>query len=279
MNKIIHDCIDQLFELQNQVEHYAIPTPPLDVGYTAWVADVTGEILQIQVISESINPHTDDRFYMYAPVDMSRILLYLDQQYTKLYKWLPGSVRSRFPKPYTYNMVVDEYSVFNSQLECQVFSSLTEIQNQLLELDFRLSEYGFDAEIESPPEPESDMFEIDPTTDTETVDMQNPEPHFDKPGIDYTVPTPRVLSDEEMREFRDRVEQSTKDIPRPGLRPLPTGLSPSPYIDMETQIKNMQVQINDLESKLESVQNQLDKLTKSTSQVAEWTITGGPTFG
>jgi len=196
MNKIIHDCINQILKLQAHVERYAAPTPPLSAKDHAWVVTTTGKVLEIQIIKEQSNPYTNDLFYVYAPVDMSSILLYLDQKYTGLYVRLPRKIQQRLPRPYTYNMTVDENNVFGSKLECQVFTNLDAVQKQLLELDICLSGYGIDDE--------ELLFEPDQGGDEEMI---NPEPHFDKPNVDWI--TPRILSDQVMQNVKDQIEEVT----------------------------------------------------------------------
>lgn len=83
--------------------------------------------------------------------------------------------------------------------------------------------------------------------------------------VERELPKPNVLSPEVMQDIRDRIEEKTRDIPKPGIKPNPN--------------TELRYRVNHLESQLASIEEKITKLEHANDQIGNWTINGGPTFG
>lgn len=165
-------------------------------------------------------------------ITITNVVFDADTQRQMYEYYEPSTSKTIFKQTKYETRRIDAGKLFENEKDCKIGTLLTNTINNLIDLE-----------------------EFIDDSDTNTL----------KNIVERDLPKPNVLSPEVMQDIRDRIDENTKYIPKPGLKPNPN--------------TELRFRVNHLESQVKTIEEKLTKLEHANDQIGNWTINGGPTFG
>lgn len=213
MNNSIKIMIDELDKIQNQINCNELDVPFLPGHVGIVVSKGKMEVVKI------ILPHEDGNFYYCEFINEP----FWKKLIKKVYVKFPQRIKSIFNlKLYE---LIHHSVIFRNRLNCKMYLTIDNIENELLHLDFDLKESGIE--------------------DTKRNQIKIPGP----------LPIGREIDEQSHQRLLDTLEKMTNLPPKPGLRP-------DPFVHVNSEIRNTINRIENLEKQMEEIHNKLTELTK-----------------